>query len=573
MDCAAAPWVRSVTFMASTQVGKTEAMLNAIAYLVDQNPGPLMIVQPTREDGEAFGEHRVLPMIEASPTLRAQLGTQRWDAKKRRVRFRRCTLWIRSARVASELASTAVRDLFGDEADKWATWTQREAGPWELARERGRTFLDRRAWLFSTPTVPDGLIAREYAKGDRRRFHLPCPHCGHLQVLSWGRIKWADGIETEQDMQRQRSGGAWYLCEHCGERITDRQKVEALQLGLWVPTGSTPQEWMASGQAADRAAHRSYWIWCGYSPWLTWADIVAQHLRSRGDPAQAMNFCNSWLAEPWQEKVEDTTDELVQECRRPYARGSEKVPEEVHVLTAGVDTQARYLPYVVRGWGVDGNSWLADTGRAETFEALASLLFRRAWQTASGRHLVVALAFIDARYRYLETIEFAREWSAQVRLSKGVEFGDARLFAKQELERHPTTGAPLPGVQLLSVNTGAFKDRVALAVRRGAEGATTRALHIYQDIDPTYVSEVSAEHKVTVRNGERTAERWVKKPGRRANHSLDAEALAFAAAELLRVDLLRASMARENARAQQQQTARPAQRGGPIEGPNLWRRR
>ena len=102
---------------------------------------------------EIAGENRLLPMIRGSQALTAQLSGERWDAKRRRVRFQRCSVHLRSARVPSELASLAARWLFGDEAGKWPEWTEREAAPWELALERTRTFWNSKAFLCSTPTT------------------------------------------------------------------------------------------------------------------------------------------------------------------------------------------------------------------------------------------------------------------------------------------------------------------------------------------------------------------------------------------------------------------------------------
>lgn len=572
IDSAGLSWVRQVTIQASTQVGKTEALLCMAAWATCEDPGPMVWVLPTREEAESFGADRVLPMVEATPRLREQMGGERWDAKKRQVRFRRSTLWLRTSRTPAELASKAARRVFGDEVNKWPSWTQKEAGPWELLTERTRTFPNHLRVCTSTPTLPDGLVSKEHAKGDRRSYWVPCPACGHHQVLVWGRVKWPKEVDSEEAARRLRQ--AWYECEQCQAKLDDRQRVAMVAAGVWVPAGWSVLDWLNKGAAADRAPHRSYHLWAAYSPWVQLWEIVAQHLRSAGDPGLAMNFCNSWLGEVWQEKIEDATDDQARASRRPYARGT--TPEGPMVVVAGVDTQAHYLPFVVRGFGMDGNSWLLDHGRAETFVALEAALFRQDWSRGDQRRpfLSLRLVLVDARYREGDAVDFARKWGGLVKLTKGSEFGDARTWGSvHTLERHPVTGAPLrgDGVQLWSVNTGAFKDRYALALRRAAEGATTRAAVCYQDVDSTYLAEITSEHKVTVRTQRGVAERWVKKPGRRANHYLDTEALAFAAADLLRVDQLRANAAAQEGRERNRREPRGDDGAG--DGPRLWRRR
>src|SRR5690349_18915804 len=54
MDAISDRSVRTVAIMSSAQVGKTECLLNVIGYHVDQDPAPMLMLQPTLEMGEAF---------------------------------------------------------------------------------------------------------------------------------------------------------------------------------------------------------------------------------------------------------------------------------------------------------------------------------------------------------------------------------------------------------------------------------------------------------------------------------------------------------------------------------------
>ena len=38
----------------------------------------------------------------------------------------------------------------------------------------------------STPTTRDGYIFREYDRSDKRKYYVPCPHCGKYQVFVFG---------------------------------------------------------------------------------------------------------------------------------------------------------------------------------------------------------------------------------------------------------------------------------------------------------------------------------------------------------------------------------------------------
>ncbi len=562
MDSAALPWVHQVTIQKSTQVAGTETLLNVLGYAIHQDPGPITYVMPSREDAEAFGENRVLPMLRASPALAGQLTEDRHDMKRRRVKFRRCTLHLRTARVPSELAQLAARWLFGDECNKWPEWTQKEAGPWELALERTRTFWNHTAYLTSTPTIANGLVTREFQKGDQRRFYLPCPHCEHRQFLRFPQIKWPAEIDTEEEMRARRD--AWYECEECGERIGDLEKAGMLARGFWCPKDVDWRDHLVDGRVIlpqDRAPHRSYHLWAGYSPWLAWWEIAAKFLRSKGDPAQLQNFVNSWQGEAWQEKVDEPKPAMLEQCRGGYVRG--QVPEDVLAITVGADVQKRYIPYVVRGWGTGQRSWLLDHGRASDFGSLAESVLRRPWGPKSLR---VRMLLIDGRFRHAEAVELARTWGPVVRLSKGVELDDiTKPWTLHRIDRHPETNAPLPqSVVVAHVNVHAIKDEVALAIRRGGADEP-RAFRIYDDIDADYLTELTAEHKVIVRTRDKQRERWVPKAGAKQNHFWDCEVLAAAAAKMLGIEMLR------HAGTRPPRPPRPAA-GGEEGGPRLWRR-
>ena len=58
---------------------------------------------------------------------------------------------------------------------------------------------------------------------------------------------------------------------------------------------------------------------------------------------------------------------------------------------------------------------------------------------------------------------------------------------------------------------------------------------VYQGCDEEYAEQVTAEHKINVKNGRRVQEEWVTKKSHADNHYLDAEVYAMAAADVLGV--------------------------------------
>lgn len=575
MDCAATPWVRRVTIVKSTQVGGSESLLNVIGYAIAEDPGPMLFVMPSREAGEEYCDRRVLPMVEACPVLKGLLGEDRGDRKLRLLKFRGADVLFRTARVATDLSQYAIRWLFGDEAEQWPQDVGTEGSPWNVALERVRTFRGRwKAYLNSTPLQHDGLVWTQYLAGDRRRFHVPCPHCKERIAFEWRQVRWPkDIVNTEEMLQRRE---AWYECQACGGKITDRQKIVACLSGEWIPEGRQPNEWLSVRGTADRATHRSYQMWAAYSPWLTWAELVAKFLELM-HAGHEREWTNKWLGLPWTETAVELAENDLERCRRPYRRG-DSAPEGVLWITAGVDTQEHYLPFVVRGWGLDGRSWLLAHGRASSFAELGEILFRTDWSGGDHRraNLQVRLTLVDQRWREQEVADFARRWGSDwVRMSKGSAFKGAQAFTLKRLDHHPVTGETIRGGLLqVALNTDLFKGRVATAIAAAAKGADEGALLIYEDVDDTYLHEMTSEHRVVDRSKAEPVLRWEVKPGRRANHYWDAETLAFAAARMLLLDQARAEQQRSTDGRPPHDPGPPLQLGDDDDGmPDLWRPR
>lgn len=573
MDSAAAPWVREVTTVKSTQIGGSESLLNVIAFAIAEDPGPIMFVMPSREAAEEYCDLRVLPMVELCEVLREQLGDDRGDRKLRLLKFLRCVMLFRTARVANDLSSHSIRWLFADEAEQFVGDAGKEGNPWLIALERTRTFKGRwKAYLNSTPIHADGLVWQQFLAGDRRRRNVRCCHCQAWQVFTWEQVKWPKDITTKEQMLQRRE--AFYECQHCGWVIDDAQKTEMCAGGEWVPEGWLPDEWIARRDAEDRATHRSYHIWAAYSPWLTWSDLVAKYLELTAAGSER-EWTNKWLGLPYAEAVQKTTDDDLKKCRRDYHRGG-AAPDDVLWITAGVDTQTYFLPYTVRGWAMNGRSCLLDHGRAESFAALEAALFNRDWAAGDPRraHLHVQLVVIDARWREKEAADMARKWGPQlVRLSKASAMGGSAIYTTKLLDRHPVTRELLKeGLIEHGMNTNLLKSRVAHAIALAATG-DEGAFTVYTDIDQTYVLEMTAEHLVIVRDGAKVTEQWQKKEHRRANHYWDAEVLAFAAASILQIDQVRAEMQRPKPKNEEPQQRRPRDDDDGDDGPQLWRRR
>src|SRR3990172_12708954 len=68
MDCLSpSSPVTEIAFMKGAQVGGSECGNNFIGYIIDQAPGPVMLVEPTVEIAKRYSKQRIAPAIRHSP--------------------------------------------------------------------------------------------------------------------------------------------------------------------------------------------------------------------------------------------------------------------------------------------------------------------------------------------------------------------------------------------------------------------------------------------------------------------------------------------------------------------------
>lgn len=59
--------------MWANQMSKSEALLNFVAFVIAETPGPILVVQPTLLMPEAFSKDRVSPQFRDMPILKGKI--------------------------------------------------------------------------------------------------------------------------------------------------------------------------------------------------------------------------------------------------------------------------------------------------------------------------------------------------------------------------------------------------------------------------------------------------------------------------------------------------------------------
>lgn len=502
---------QKIIFVKPTQVGGTEALQNMIGYIVMQDPAATMIVYPTEALAKSVSENRLQPMLKITPEL-----AKRFDENSQllELQFDGMYLTLAGSNSPSGLSSKPIRFVLMDEVDKYPGSSGKEADPIKLAIERTKTFHDKKIYITSTPTLKTGHIWKEKESADiEKHYFVPCPHCGEYIELKFSNIRFPD----EEDMSYiDRAEFATYVCQECGCIITDADKNNMIRHG----------EWRIVRHNTKYVRSVVFWINTLYSPFVRWADIVKEFLTTKDDPETFQNFINSWLAEPWEDTKLKTSAELVLE--RQTELQEYIVPSWAKLLTAGVDVQESSLYWSIRAWGDYLTSQNVAHGQALSFDDIDNVMNAQ-YMNENGEPMIVNLCLVDSGDQTDMVYDFCATHSDYALPVKGSSHAQLSNYKLSKVNR-PDSKAM--GITLVLVDGDAYKDMIAGRMQRpNGRGSWM----VYNGCDMEYATQVTAEHKVSVKRGNTTKQVWQTKTNHADNHYLDTEVYNAAAADILGV--------------------------------------
>ncbi|MCY9710043.1 phage terminase large subunit family protein [Paenibacillus larvae] len=447
----------TIVFKWSAQVGKTEAILNAIGYFTEHDPSSIMAVYPTLEMARAFSKDRLAPMYRDSPKLKAVIS----QAKSRdsgnsilHKQFPGGQITLAGANSPASLASRPIRIALCDEIDRFPVSAGTEGDPVSLVAKRTTTFWNRKIIKVSTPTIKgSSRIEEDYEDSTMEEWCVPCPSCKEYQPFSWKQIKF------EYDEERKKTIRVEHACRKCGALHNEQEwKAGTEETGKWVARKK---------HSTTRGFHLNE-LASTFSPWekIVHNFKKAEKLMKKGDFEAMKVWVNTTLAEVWEEKGEKIDENVLMNRRELYHAD---VPEGVKVLTAAVDTQDNRFEVEVMGWGTGHESWriqyhkiYGDLKQPQVWADLDEFL-QRTWEDKEGRQFRIAITCMDSGGHFTnEVYKFCKE-----RLSR-------RVFAIKG--ESPGNGTYLPLVAGTSTNNR-YK---ATVVRLGVDEGKSKVMSLLQ---------------------------------------------------------------------------------------------
>ena len=512
MDACSDPQIQEVVVMAGAQLGKTEAILNIIGYHIHQNPCPILVLQPTLEMAQAFSKDRIASgLLRSTPVLKDKVKDPRardsGNTTLHKV-FAGGAVTIVGANSPAGLASRPIRIVLCDEVDRYPTSAGTEGDPIQLARKRSATYFNRKIIMVSTPTNKGASrIEDAFEKSDQRQYHVPCKHCESHQVLKWSNVRWED----------DQPDSAKYMCEHCGTLWNEADRVWAIRNG----------EWIAQKPFAGTAGFAINGL---NSPWTPLADGVRDFLSVKRNPEQLRVWTNTYLGETWEDAGEQIDDFELADRREEML----SVPDEVMVLTAGVDVQDNRLEMTVQGWGKDDESYVldhitlyGDPSTPHLWNDLDTQLNKQ-YETESGRTLMIRAAAVDSGGHFTNSVYAycKKNQGRRIFAIKGVG-GDGKPIAGRP-SKNNTVKCPL-----FPIGVDTVKDLIFARLRIQEPGSGY--VHFNDILQDEYFRQLTAEKAVT--RFHRGFKKRVFEKVRPRNEALDCMVYSIAAYSILGVNV------------------------------------
>lgn len=543
MDAFTDPRVKEIAIVAPSQVGKSELELNMIGYIIDQDPGSTLYIQPNLDDAKKFSRLRIAPMLRDSPRLRHKVAEVKSRDSGNTVlqkTFPGGMLTIVGSQSPSALASTPARYVLGDEVDRWALSAGTEGDPWSLAAARTTTYYNAKRAAVSTPTIKGfSRIEKLFNEGTQEHWCSQCPDCGEWHDIVFDDIKFDFEVGKAGKATTYKVNSVGWCCPSCGT-LHDEEEMRA-----------QPARWIAQNPDAIARGRRSFWINAFSSPWRAWDAIVLGFLESRKDPEKLKVFYNTCLGALWEDRGDLQDEDTMLARREDYGTREDgtpiELPEGVLVLTCGVDTQDDRLEYEVLGHGHYGETWgikkgiiMGDPGYDEPWLRLDEVI-SHTYKFASGRGLTISMTFVDSGGHKTQSVykQCRARLQRRVFAIKGVG-GDGVPFTRPPSKvKIVVNGQVIGQVWLYSLGVDAGKAEIMGALKVQEPGPKYCHFPTREECgyDNAFFNGLLSEKLVMKTERGRTRWAWEKLPGHERNEALDCRNYALAALRVLDPDM------------------------------------
>jgi phage terminase large subunit GpA-like protein len=358
-DVLTSPAFKGCVFAGPAQCAKTDALIvNWVGYSATTDPQDLIVYSPTFTAARDFSMRRIDRLHRHTKEVGAALVKDKDGDNKFDKHYKNGMLLSLSYPSVSELAGKPIGRVAITDYDRIDDDIGGDGNAFDLASKRTTTFgsfamclaesspsreiTDYKKVVRGHMAPPTTGILSLYNRGDRRRWHWPCPDCGSYFEGRWEYIKWDNALESNLD----KADSAYMECPHCSYEIQPTERFAMNVDGVWLKEGQKIENDRIVGKGR-RSNIASFWLMGVAAGLTTWQNLVKSFLDAEdgylesGDEAALKKFFNTDIGVPYIPKnvANDNTRTIEDLIGRVEPWAKKKVPPKVRFLLGLVDVQ------------------------------------------------------------------------------------------------------------------------------------------------------------------------------------------------------------------------------------------
>ncbi len=534
------PAVQETVFEMFSRAGKSEVVLNALGYCIDQQPRRILSLWPTSGQAEKWSKDNLMgELIEPTPCLADILGGA--DGKRRsnntilHKQYPGGLLNIFGSNSPGEMRRAKGNFLYGAEIDAIVEVATDEGDQLSIFNKRGDEYPDTIRVFESYPSLKGR--SRIHAKLEESDFHqwfVTCVKCGKKPyVMHRNQLRY----------DRDKPQTARLECPRCQSTLTDQNRYEMMLAGEWRATKPFrgKRGFQANAMLWPHPVNKVKFPG-GFLQMVAQAEIDIEKSDNRERSRRVL--VNTVDAEPFEPAQEHKVEHSVLYARREDYDPHKELPEGVLVVTCGIDIQFDRAEAKIKGYGLNGETWAIDylvikgsPLTPELWERIDKMLITSQWVTKSKRLLKIAGCGIDSGYKPDSVYAFTR-----ARVMRYVfAFKGSSVLGKPIVTRPARVGTPR--TLLYEIGTNEAKDiiyqRLDLVPMKDPKTGETTYPHGYMHFpslsvfDESYFRGLTIENSFMKRASDGEFYRAFVCPKTERNEPLDAEVYADAVKEIL----------------------------------------
>lgn len=332
------------------QLGFTELGNNMFFTYADLYPCPMLMVFPVKNLLLLHLDNKFWSGVKASPRLLEKIRPVKQGAVDSSstsfIKFSGGSILGAWSESKSTFASGSYRVAHLSDVDRFLDDVGGEGDTVALTIKRLASFKSKRKlFVESSPTKKrSSKIYNEAMNGDQNYYNMHCPDCDEMVIFL------EDGFTYNFDKETyELIDDVKFACSHCGSLIEEYQKFDMMKI-------ENGAKWIPANPNYRNKVRKTYFIGGYYSPFLTWNEIFTEYLEAlkEKDTLGRTHKLKVWYNTLDGTVYSDDKDdkEIPVELKELLERREDysKVPKDVVLLSAGIDTQGNRWEVTILGW-------------------------------------------------------------------------------------------------------------------------------------------------------------------------------------------------------------------------------